>query len=191
MQTTLCIYTTAGAYLGTVGSKGDKEIQLNSPLGMCIDSRRNLIYVCEGGNDRVQVLNLLTLKFHSFITGLSIPKDIKLANGEVFVLDRSNPCIHVYSANHQVLRELISYGDTTSQIVKSYHFVIDQDSNFLFTDRSANCVLIFTKEGNLLHKFGREGEGIGEFIKPKGIAIDSDGCIIVGSANPNHCIQFF
>ena len=188
---TLCTHTTAGEYFVSIGSMGNQKLQFNHPLGICIDSRRNFIYVCDGGNNRVQVLNLLDLTFHSFITGLSLPKDIKLFNRELFVLDRNNPCIHVYNGDHLLLRELISYGDARSQILKSYHFVIDQNSNFLFTDRVAGWVSIFTKEGDLIHTFGREGEGIGEFVKPKGIVVDSEGRIIIASSNPNHCIQFF
>ena len=51
--------------------------------------------------------------------------------------------------------------------------------------------IIFSKEGKEIYKFGKEGKRPGCFIEPRGIALDSEGRIIVASQNPDHCIQFF
>ena len=59
------------------------------------------------------------------------------------------------------------------------------------TDPSANCVLIFSKRGQLLYKFGKRGEGRGDFTLLAGIALDKELRIIVASTNPDHCIQLF
>ena len=53
------------------------------------------------------------------------------------------------------------------------------------TDTATNCVLIFSNSGELVHKFGREGENRGEFFEVTGIAVDSEDRIIVASKNTN------
>ena len=59
------------------------------------------------------------------------------------------------------------------------------------TDFSADCVMIFSNRGELLHKFGKRGEGRGDLISPAGIATDREDRILVVSQNPEHCIQLF
>ena len=59
------------------------------------------------------------------------------------------------------------------------------------TDFSANCVLIFSNRGQLLYKFRKRGEGIGDFALPARIELYKELRIIVASTNPDHCIQLF
>ena len=68
---------------------------------------------------------------------------------------------------------------------------MDKAKDILMTDSATNCVLIFSNRGELMHKFGQKGGDRGEFIKVKGIALDSEDRIIIASWNPNHCIQIF
>ena len=42
-----------------------------------------------------------------------------------------------------------------------------------------------------MHKFGKRGEGRGDFISPTGIAVDKEDRIIVVSRNDSNCIQLF
>ena len=70
-------------------------------------------------------------------------------------------------------------------------FCLDIEFNILMTDFSAGSVMIFSNRGELLNKFGKRGEGRGDFISPTGIATDREGRIIVLSRNPKHCIQKF
>ena len=185
------VYSTNGEYVASVGSRGDKELQFNSPLGIDISEHTNSVYICDRSNNRIQILNV-DLTFNSFITGFIEPKDIKVTGEEIFILDRKNPCLHVYNYGHQLIREFISFGYFSYQVFNSSHFCMDRKANILMTDRSACCVLVFsTRDGKLIQKFGKRGDNAGEFQSPRGIAVDSDGGIIVVSSNPNHCIQIF
>ena len=183
----LNIYTANGDFIVSLGCEGVGEVQFNHPYGICISEYNSCIYICERENNRVQVLNI-DLSFNSFIAGLIRPKDVKVTNREIFVFDNSSPCIHVYSYERQLTREMVSYGNEVSS---SYNFAIDLHSNILITDYEACCVIIFTREGKLIHSFGKGGKNAGEFIDPTGIAVDSEGTIIVASGNPDNCIQFF
>ena len=50
---------------------------------------------------------------------------------------------------------------------------------------------VFNQEGEQIHKFGKEGQGIGEFYQPCGIALDNTGRIIVVCHKDTNCLQFF
>ena len=78
-----------------------------------------------------------------------------------------------------------------NQVRIPYDFILDSDHNILITDYELHCVSIFSYTGELIHKFGKEGEEKGDFIGPIGITLDSEGRIVVVSRNPNHCIQLF
>ena len=59
------------------------------------------------------------------------------------------------------------------------------------SDNSNHCVYVFSKEGEQRHKFGKQGQGIGEFYSPYGIVLDNKGRIIVVCCKDVNCLQFF
>ena len=99
------------------------------------------------------------------------------------------PCIKFYDYSHLLIREINILG--CNQLIDPLFFCIDRSFNILMTDCSAARVLIFSDRGQLLHKFGKRGEGRGDLISPTGIAVDREDRIIVVSCDPKHCIQIF
>ena len=59
------------------------------------------------------------------------------------------------------------------------------------SDYRNHCVYVFNQEGEQIHKFGKEGQGIGEFYQPCGVALDNTGRIIVVCEKDTNCLQFF
>ena len=59
------------------------------------------------------------------------------------------------------------------------------------SDYRNHCVYVFNQEGEQIHKFGKEGQGFGEFYRPYGIALDNTGRIIVVCEKNTNCLQFF
>ena len=115
---TISVYTTDGRYIRSVGKEGNKQLQFKSPLGIFVSDYTKLIYVCDKDNGRVQILDL-DFSFNSFISGLIKPVDVKVVRHEVleiYILDKKNPCLHVYNYKYQLIREYISLG---VKIVKS------------------------------------------------------------------------
>ena len=186
---TLNVYSTKGKFLQSTGRKGDKQLEYNGPSSVSILFVKRRIYICDAGNCRIQCLNS-DLTFHSFIPTDVPPLRIHCTSDEIIVLKAKSPCISFYDYSHQLLREIIPRGKGTS-IRRPFSFCVDHQNNILFTDISANCVAIFSNNGEFIHKFGQKGEGRGEFIDPIAIALDSEDRIIVASENPEHCLQLF
>ena len=183
----LNVYSTEGKYLNSVGIKGKKELEFDGPRGLDISTDRDRIYIAEFENDRVQCLNL-HLKFNSSIDGIYGALDVKLSSDEIVVLSNLNPCVSLYTYSHQLIREMIPKGEFN---IHPSFLILDKSLNILFSDLKSHCVCVFSFGGELIHRFGREGKKRGEFLRPRGITIDSQGRILVSSENPDHCIQLF
>ena len=182
-------YTAEGKFMKSVGRQGKKKLEFVYPRGVAASSDKNRIYICDSNNNRIQCLNL-NLTFNSVITDIPLPNDIKITAEEIVVLARGEHCIRYYNYTHQLIREIIPYREG-GHVIYPWYFCLDSEQNILITDWSAHCVLIFSSKGELIHKFGREGTGKGEFSGPTGIAVDSENRIIVASQNPNFCLQMF
>ena len=185
----LSVYSPEGRYIQSVGREGKKELEFYRPTGVAVSTVNNLFYICDCRNNRIQCLNL-NLTFHSFISEVTKPRDIKLTSRDVVVLTGGSPWIQFYDYSHQLIRQIITRGGG-NQVINPLYFCLDRESNILMTDKSADRVLIFSDRGQLLHKFGKRGEGRGDLIFPTGIAVAREDRIIVVSRNPKHCIQIF
>ena len=84
-------------FLNRVGNLGDKEGQLNTPSGLCIDTNGDVL-IADNGNNRVCIFSK-QLKFESCIGigQLNSPTDVKLSDNRVVVLDWNTKCVHFFS----------------------------------------------------------------------------------------------
>ncbi|KAI6660211.1 Cell surface protein [Oopsacas minuta] len=183
-------YELEGKLIKSVGSKGNGEAQFSYPQGLDVSDGNSNVYVCEYSNKRVQILTQ-ELKFHSML-GIDLfksPRDVKVTRDRVFVLDDNDPCMFVFNSDHVLSNRLISRGDGKQNFPLC--FDIDRDYNIIMSDYDNDCVYVFNQEGEQIHKFGKKGQGIGEFINPWGIALDNTGHIIVVCQKNTNCLQFF
>ena len=95
----------------------------------------------------------------------------------------------LYTYSHQLIREMIPRGE--GNVVVPSSFILDKSLNILITDYNSHNVSVFSFGGELIYRFGKEGEKRGEFLNPRGISIHIEGRILVESDNPEHCIQIF
>ena len=185
------MYELEGKLIKSVGSEGSGEAQFKYPRGLDISDRNNNIYVCDSNNQRIQILTE-ELKYHSMlgIDMLKYPRDVKVTRDRVLVLDGSDPCMFVFNSDHLLTNRMITTGDG-KQTKDPYCFDIDREYNIILSDYWNHCVYVFNHEGEQIHKFGKEGQGIGEFYHPFGIALDNTGHIIVVCEKDTNCLQFF
>ena len=187
------MYELEGKLIKSVGCKGNGEVQFKNPRGLDVSDRTNNIYVCDCNNNRIQILTE-ELKYHSMlgIDLLKSPLDVKVTRDRVFVLALSDPCMFVFDSDHVLTNRLITRGrGVGKQTNNPLCFDIDREYNIIMSDWSNHCVYVFNQEGEQIHKFGKEGQGIGEFIRPWGIALDNTGRIIVVCHKDTNCLQFF
>ena len=185
------MYELEGKLIKSVGNEGNGEAQFNRPLGLDVSDRNNNIYVCDWANHRIQILTE-ELKYHSMlgIGLLKSPRDVKVTRDRVLVLAYCDPCMFVFNSDHVLTNILITRGDD-KQTNNPCRFDIDREYNIIMSDCWNHCVYVFNQEGEQIHKFGKEGQGIGEFYKPFGIALDNTGRIIVVCWKDTNCLQFF
>ena len=134
----LTVYSTHGKYLQSVGGKGRNHLEFEMPMGLDISTELNRIYIADFGNDRIHCLNL-DLSFHSIIDDIYGAKDVKLTPERIIVLSLRNPCVSIYSYTHQLIREIIPFGETC-QLKFPWRFYLDTSSNILITDFYSNSV---------------------------------------------------
>ena len=170
----ILVYNLNGTYIQTVG-----EGQLTSPYGIDINKVNGDIYVCDTGNNRIQVFTQeFNLKASLFGDVLKQPYDINLTEDSIFVLDSNDPCLHIYNYNLVLIRNIIK---RSSQ----YVFCLDSVDNICMTDYNSGRIMVFNIEGILIHQFGR-------FTHPRGIAITNNSNVIICSDTPaGNCIQIW
>ena len=109
--------------------------------------------------------------------------DVKLSKEYIFVLDVSNPCLHLFNYNHILQKSVISRSEGM-QVIDPYYFFIDQTDNILISDNGSDSIHVFNKEFQLIHK-------ISVSPYPMGITVDKRGRVIVVCRANNNCLQIF
>ena len=109
--------------------------------------------------------------------------DVKLSKEYIFVLDVSNPCLHLFNYNNILQKSVISRSEGM-RVIDPYYFFIDQTDNILISDNGSDSIHVFNKEFQLIHK-------ISVSPYPMGITVDKRGRVIVVCRANNNCLQIF
>ena len=108
----ILVYQLDGKFVSSVGKEGIGKLQFNRPWGLSTDEYNNDIYICDSNNHRIQVISEnLQYKSEFGKDTLRSPRDVMLTQQHIYVLDQSNPCIHVYNYNHVLIKSMISRGE--------------------------------------------------------------------------------
>ena len=177
-------YQLNGKFISKIGKCGNGELEFNYPFGLTIDESNGNIYVSDCNNNRIQILSQdfrFISQFGKDI--LKQPLDVKLSKEYIFVLDESNPCLHLFNYNHILQKSVISRGKGM-QVVNPLYFFIDQTDNILISDSDSNSIHIFNKEIQLIHE-------ISVSPNPSGITVDKKGRVIVVCQAEKNCLQIF
>ena len=177
-------YQLNGKFISKIGKYGNGELEFCCPFGLTIDESNGNIYVSDCHNNRIQILSQDFCFISQFGKDtLKFPHDVKLSKEYIFVLDVSNPCLHLFNYNHILQKSVISQGKGM-QVVNPYYFFIDQTDNILISDRDSNSIRIFDKEFQFIH-------AISVSPNPMGITVDKRGRVIVVCQAENNCLQIF
>ncbi len=180
---------------------------LNNPRGLCVDVLQNHLIAADSGNHQIQVFSLVDyqykLKFgkygthkSEFISPVGVATD---PNSQIYVCDRDNHRIQVFSHNGDWLSDWGSRGNLNIQFKSPEYLCVSPMNYLLVSDTGNHRIQIFnldnldtnsSKFGAFLSCFGAFGDEQGFFNVPRGITTDNDGFIMVADSKNNR-LQLF
>ncbi|KAI6648019.1 Cell surface protein [Oopsacas minuta] len=177
-------FSLDGIFVCKIGKRGTGELKFILPTGLTFDEFTEYVYVCDSGNNRVQVLAKDLTYISQFGREILFePCDVKLSIEYIFVLDNLDPCLHLFDYDHVPKKSVISR-KTGLQNINPFYFFIDKYDNILFSENDYNSILIFNSEFNFVHR-------ITVSTSPMGIAVDQQGRVIIVCQAKNNCLQIF
>ena len=180
----ILIYQLNGKFVSSIGKNGRSKLEFNSPHGLACNELNGDIYICDSGNNRIQILS----KKHKFKSqfgadNLKSPRDVNLSREYIFILDQSNPCLHLHDYNLVLQKSVLTRGEGMV-VVSPWYFFIDDSNNILISDSRSKCIKIFNLEFELVHKINTSN-------KPVGVVVDNQGRVIVVCSSDKDCLQIF
>lgn len=172
--------TENGKSIKATGRFGKKNGEFNFPNGLRV-SQKNEVYVCDSGNNRVQVFDLdLNFKrsFGKNGTGkgqFDFPSDIDFdSNGYIYVVDNGNCRIQVFTQHERHIQMIRSPKLSTTKFDPVR--ILMHKNHMYITDYFNHHIVVMNMAGETVAKFG------GEFLHdPEGITVDQDGFVYVTS----------
>ena len=178
------VYQLDGKFVSRIGSHGNGHLQFFYPSGLSTDEYNGDIYICDFGNHRVQIISgnfQYKSEFGKDI--LHRPRDTKLYKDSIFVLDESNPCLHIFNKDLVLQKSVVTRG-RGQQVINPLFFFIDKFGSILISDHNSNSVFILNSEFEFIHKIS-----VSPF--PMGITMNEEGRVIVVCQAAGNCLQIF
>ena len=174
-----------------MGGRGSNNGQFYHPHQLTTDPIGR-VFIADTDNNRICIhdpdLNHLRNMTHE---SMSRPFDVKVSRDCLYVLcPKYNPCMLVLTLEGDMLHSLITRGEGMD-VLEPFFFCFDPLNNFVISDYGSDSIRVFSPEGNLLHKIGREGHLPGMFSEPAGVAVTPNRRLVCVSENVNYCLQIF
>lgn len=172
-----------GKTIAAIGEQGEFE----SPSGVAIDEKKELIYVVDS---KKHIINVYSLKDYKKIRTigkrghgngeLNFPTNITLdSQGRLYVVDTGNFRIQIFDSEGNLVRTYGQIGDVPGTFTRPKGIAIDSEDHIYVVDSAFQNVQIWNKDWQFLMAFGDAGNEPGRFSLPAGIAIDQDDRIYV------------
>jgi DNA-binding beta-propeller fold protein YncE len=165
-----------GHELGSWGGKGSEPGRLKDPEAVALGSAGR-VYVADTGNARVQVFTEQGLFLWGFGKAGKEPGQLK--NPAKIQIDLSENIYVLDTSRVRLLKFDPSGNFQTEWRVEGDDFVIDDYGFIYVVDAGSGKINELTPQGTIAGKFGSAGKGVGQLKKPRGIAIDEKGGLLV------------
>lgn len=148
--------------------------QFKMPINNFIDEN-GILYVADVDRHQIVVFDRLNNYINCFgDTGNFKPTDVFAFGDKVYVADSKNNRINIYKKGSYKLLDYIpkiQKGDTGFLFQPSNIFV--NKDHIYVSDFGDFKIKVYTHEGVFVRSVGSYGKNIGQFARPKGIAVDS------------------
>ncbi|XP_041055241.1 tripartite motif-containing protein 2-like isoform X3 [Carcharodon carcharias] len=178
------VFSNDGQFKLRFGVRGRSPGQLQRPTGVTVDPNGDII-VADYDNRWVSTFTP-DGKFKGKIGAGKLlgPKGVAVdRNGHLIVVDNKACCVFIFQSNGKLVTRFGLRGTADRQfagILDGPHFVaVNNKNEILVTDFHNHSVKVYNSDGEFLFKFGSHGEGNGQFNAPTGVAVDTNGNIIV------------
>ena len=182
----VAIISPSGERLRSFGMRGSGQGQFDHPCGVAVDCEGNIL-VADTFNNRIQKFTAqgaFMKEVHikgTFFQRSSYPGNIahNASNGRLYVMTITNTI--------QILNSDLSYfgsfgmksgkGLQVQTVDSPYYLACDCTGKVYVSDRSNNCIQVFTAEGKFLRMIGECDAHVLQL--PTGIAVDASGIVYV------------
>ena len=178
------VYQLDGKFVSRFGSSGKGKLQFSFPCGLSTDEYNGDIYIGDHYNNRIQII-FENFEYKSEF-GKDIvyhPRDVKLYKDNIFILDESNPCMHIFNKDLVLQKSVVTRGEG-QQVVNPWFFCIDKFGSIFISDRNSSFILILSSEFEFIHKISVSNN-------PMGIIMNEEDRVIVVCDADNNCLQIF
>jgi DNA-binding beta-propeller fold protein YncE len=113
------------------------------------------------------------------------PTDVQVSGSKIFVVNLTGHKINVYgndSAN-KLLYTFPEVAEGNEGYLYSPTNICVENNLVYVTDMGANKIKVYSLKGEYLRSIGSPGMGLGQFVRPKGIAVDRDSNIYAVDAS--------
>lgn len=190
-------FTENGQLLASGGTAGSGWDQFRDLKGLAFNFVNNKIYVADV--HRIQVMNS-DLTFAGsfgrqgsgegqFLNAFSVTCD---GRGSVYVGDKDNRNIQIFTAEGQFLKKFLTHRQSNSSKtfgrraagqerveVVPVGLAVDTLSQVYVSDNNTHRVFVFSPEGVCMTTFGKEGFTTGDFKVPRGLTVTEGGVVYV------------
>ena len=128
-------------------------------------------------------LSALTMSFRH--AGMAID-----SRGNVFIADRGNHCIWIYTCGGQYVSKTGKHGSAPGELNYPYGVAIDKKGNIFVSESGNHRISMFRPGGKFVRCFGKKGSEPGMFLYPRHLCVDSQGRLVVADEQ-NHRLQIF
>jgi len=188
-------FRMTGEHVCMLGNEGSGDFQFHRPRGLLF-SQTGLLFVCDSGNHRIQVLQNDQF-YYSFGEPGKMPGQficpvclaLNSEEDQLVITDCFSDRVQVFTPGGQFLK-VFSHTNTSCWLRHPSDIFYTPDGHFLVSSRDTHCVLIFEEDGTFVSVIAGEYQGKSRFVKPAGVVMMGNGQIVIAGNDSNNLVIF-
>ena len=165
--------------------------QLKNPLNCYVDSNDQL-YIADIDQQKIVVFDSIGKHIISFGKKENLkPSDVYVHKNKIYVADSGNHRINVYNKDTYEFEYYFPESEKgdDSFLYRPANIAVSDDKVYV-SDMGNSVITVLTHKGEYINTIGKLGKNLGDFVRPKGIAVDhEDNTYVVDGSFEN--VQIF